>query len=252
MSTPAKVQEWLRNNNGTLPDAYKAVKYEGPPLKIKEGNLSNLRSEIRLSPRGGNGDATRKQNLKLNPPQNKDEVNQNRRQNYKARSLNAKGAKVHIDHKIDLKLLGETVEGMTPEQAKAHIKRLEQSYGPLGDRPGNRQIIGEYTNNIKASQTGALQRHLRDMGKQLSPLQRLQQAANLAARRGPGMMLRGVNPVIAFVPEIDEITGGHLNEAINRGMDHAQAFAVLQLQRLVDAYASSKPSVSGSYTDYGQ
>lgn len=252
MSTPAKVQEWLRNNNGNLKDAYKAVGYEGPPLKIKGGNLTNLRRQIRVSLRGENGDATRKKNLKLNPPQNKNEVNQNRRQNYKARSLNAQGAKVHIDHKIDLKLLGETVEGMTPEQAKAHIKRLEQSYGPLGDRPGNRQIIGEFTNGRKAAQSKALQRYLRDMGKQTSPLQRLQQAANFAAKRGPGMALRAVNPYMQYIPEIDQVTGGHLERALQSGMDRAQAFGIHQLQRLVDAYASSKSSVSGFNADYGQ
>ena len=60
MSTPAKVQEWLRTNNGNLTDAYKAVEYDGPPLKIKEGSLSTNRSKIRLSPRGENGDHARK------------------------------------------------------------------------------------------------------------------------------------------------------------------------------------------------
>ena len=75
MSTPAKVQEWLRNNDGNLSDAYRAVKYEGPPLKIKEGSLSTNRSSIRVSVRGDNGDTKRSQNRRLRPPQSKDEQN---------------------------------------------------------------------------------------------------------------------------------------------------------------------------------
>ena len=100
MSTPAKVAEWLRNNDGNLTDAYKATGYTGPPLKVKEGSLSGDRSKIRLSPRGDNGDTSRRQALQLNPPQTKEEQNRNRRQNYKRSSLRKQGKNVVIDHKI--------------------------------------------------------------------------------------------------------------------------------------------------------
>ena len=105
MTTPAKVQEWLRTNDGNLTDAYKAVGYEGPPLKLKAGNLSSKRSKIRVSPRGENGDSKRAANNKLRPPQTKEEQNRNRRQDYKARSLRKQGKNVHIDHTVELKLL---------------------------------------------------------------------------------------------------------------------------------------------------
>ncbi len=70
--TPDKkgVTQWLRDNPTKknsrgrniitgLRAAYKAVGYKGPPLKIKEGNLTNNRSILRLSPRGDNGDTNR-------------------------------------------------------------------------------------------------------------------------------------------------------------------------------------------------
>ena len=160
MTTPAKVQEWLRTNDGNLTDAYKAVGYEGPPLKLKAGNLSSKRSKIRVSPRGENGDSKRAANNKLRPPQTKEEQNRNRRQDYKARSLRKQGKNVHIDHTVELKLLGETVEGMSPDEAQKHIERLEKSYGPLGNRPDNRKIIGDKTNLKKAAQNAELQRFL--------------------------------------------------------------------------------------------
>ena len=163
MSTPAKVAEWLRNNDGNLPDAYKATGYKGPPLKLKEGSLSGDRSKIRLSPRGDNGDSSRRQALRLNPPQTKEEQNRLRRLRYKRAILRKAGENVLIDHVQDLKLLAQTVEGMTPEQARAHIKRLEKSYGPLGNRPGNQKIIGARTNELKRQGSEQLQRHLNQM-----------------------------------------------------------------------------------------
>ena len=163
MTTPAKVQEWLRNNQGNLTDAYQAVGYTGPPLKIKEGSLSGNRSKIRLSARGDNGDTSRRQALQLNPPQTKEEQNQNRRQNYKRSSLRKQGKNVVIDHKIPLKLLAQTVEGMSPEQAQQEIKRLEVKNGPLGNRPGNRRIIGGKANELKRQGEEAVQRRLGQM-----------------------------------------------------------------------------------------
>ena len=166
MSTLAKVQEWLRNNNGNLTDAYKAVNYEGTPLKIKDGNLNDKRSKIRLSPRGENGDHKRSEATKLRPPTSKDEQNQNRRQNYKRRSLQNKlGIPFAIDHVIDLGLLYETVKDLLPEDQEKHIKQLEKSYGPLGNRPGNRKVITSKKNGIKNAQTQAVQRRLGEMEK---------------------------------------------------------------------------------------
>lgn len=64
------VTQWLKDNptkknsrgrtvSTGKTDAYKAVGYKGPPLKSKEGNLTNNRDSLRLSLRGDNGDTAR-------------------------------------------------------------------------------------------------------------------------------------------------------------------------------------------------
>ena len=64
------VTQWLKDNptkknsrgrtvSTGLRDAYKAVGYDGPPLKSKEGNLGSGRGNLRLSIRGDNGDTAR-------------------------------------------------------------------------------------------------------------------------------------------------------------------------------------------------
>ena len=220
MTTPAKVGEWLRNNKGNLQDAYKAVGYEGEPLKLKTGNLTTNRSAIRVARRGENGDLSRRAAEQLNPPQTKEERNRVRRQNYKRSSLRKAGKNVVIDHHHELKLLGQTVEGMTPKQAKAHIKRLEQSYGPLGNRPDNRRLVGARYNELKRQGSEKLQQHL----------------SRLAAKPGVGKPMFGsvAGVLLGFLPEIDEITGGHINSAINSAMDGVKD----QVQRSAEFYTN--------------
>ena len=209
MPTPAKVGEWLRSNDGNLPDAYEAVGYEGPPLKIKEGNLSYNRSSIRVSPRGSNGDGSRQAALRLNPPQDSQERNQNRRQEYKRSSLRKQGKNVVLDHKHELDLLAQTVDGMSPEEAKATIKRLEKSYGPLGNRPGNRRLVGARFNELKRQDSKMLQQYLRQM--QIRP--------------NPGLIpngLRAIMPsLIQYIPDVHDAFGRPIDRAlqpINNGV----------------------------------
>lgn len=257
MSTPAKVQEWLRNNDGNLSDAYRAVKYEGPPLKIKEGSLSTNRSSIRVSVRGDNGDTRRSQNRRLRPPQSKDEENRNRRQNYKARDLRRQGKKVHVDHKIDLKLLGQTVEGMSPEEATSHIEKLEQSYGPLGNRPDNRQIIGDRTNLKKAAQSAELQRFLEWMDNGNNRLNDIMMGRSprprLPVKYGANMAVEYGDAVLEIA---DRFTDGKASETINGALNSAVDFVkdngTKLVDGLVDTYVALNPSVSDSNTNYGQ
>jgi len=83
-------------------------------------------------------------------------------------------------------------------------------------------------------------------------LKKLQQQADFVARRGPGMMARGVVPWLAYVPELDERFGGHINNGINNGFDYFRSRAIDQLQQLADGFASRMPPQGGSYVDYGQ
>jgi hypothetical protein len=108
----------------------------------------------------------RQKNLRLRQPQTKEEENQRRRQNYKRSGLRRQGVPAVIDHRIPLDRLGETVEGKTPEEAKQRIEELEEVYGPLGDRPQNRVIRGEASNEKKRQQEAEVQRRLGEMEKE--------------------------------------------------------------------------------------
>ena len=168
--TARDVTKWLKNNPTVnnkptrIPDGVRATGYKGPPLKTKEGNLEGNRGKLRLAKRGENGDHKRKVNGNLRKPINAEERNRNRRQNYKRSSLNKQGrGRFVVDHKIPLDRLGETVEGKTKKQADQRIKELEQVYGPLGDRPGNRQIISKEANEQKRQDEAAVQKRLGEM-----------------------------------------------------------------------------------------
>jgi len=220
MPTPAKVGAWLRSNDGNLPDAYKAVGYEGPPLKIKEGNLSTKRSDIRVAKRGNNGDTSRRAAERLNPPQNKQEENQVRRQNYKRSSLRKQGKNVVIDHHHELDLLAQTVDGMSPEEARATFKRLEESYGPLGNRPGNRRLVGARFNELKRQDSQMLQKYLGQM--QIRP-------------QTNGFM-NGLNAAIPdaieVIPMLDELFGNPVDRAIGTGVNKVREMVGLKPQSL--------------------
>lgn len=136
MSTPAKVQEWLRNNNGTLPDAYKAVEYEGPPLKIKEGNLSNKRGEIRLSFRGENGDQARKKFDTTSTP----------KAHYESKQLQKKSSTLSREASM-YGLEGTRIEHLADQDDAKSI-----TAGAAGD-PDNKAIVkasdAEFKNEVK-------------------------------------------------------------------------------------------------------
>tara|TARA_Y100000592_G_scaffold61250_1_gene95702 strand:- start:358 stop:1194 length:837 start_codon:yes stop_codon:yes gene_type:complete len=136
MSTPAKVQEWLRNNNGNLTDAYKAVKYEGPPLKIKEGNLSTNRSKIRLAVRGENGDLARRKFDTTSTPT----------AHYESKQLHKQSSALSREAKM-LGLEGTRIEHLADQDDAKHM-----TSGAPGD-PNNKAIVkasdAEFKNEVK-------------------------------------------------------------------------------------------------------
>lgn len=226
---PAQIKEQLG-------DPY----WEGKPWHIKsngKGGISRTTLKARQSGKA-NANAKRNKNENLSPPINADERNQNRRQNYKRSSLRKQGKDVVIDHKVDLKLLGETVEGMSPENAKAHVKKLERSYGPLGNRPGNRQIIGAKANELKRQQSAAVQNAL----KALDDTKPFFAQGN--AFKGGLTAFRGT--VAGMLPEILELVDQKTNGAITNGINNGVGFVKNRLKNgvnsIVDAYASTKPN----------
>lgn len=136
MSTPAKVQEWLRQNNGNLPDAYKAVEYEGSPLKIKDGSLKTNRPEIRLSPRGENGDAARKKFDTTSTPL----------ANYESKKLHKQSSAISQQAEM-FGLEGSRIEHLADQDDAKHM-----TAGAPGD-PTNKALVtaseAEFKNEVK-------------------------------------------------------------------------------------------------------
>ena len=151
----------------TPTEIYEAIGRPPAGYRLKSDGKGSVTTESTANRRGrkNRAESKRQEAIRLRPPQTQEEVNRNRRQNYARRNINLKGnrGQVVIDHKIDLSLLHSTVQGQTPQQAQQTIQRLEQSYGPLGNRPDNRQIIGAYTNEVKRQQTKAVQSKLEQM-----------------------------------------------------------------------------------------
>ena len=259
MSTPAKVQEWLRNNNGTLPDAYKAVEYEGPPLKIKEGNLSNLRHKIRLSFRGENGDHARKKFDTTSTP----------KAHYESKQLQKKSSALSREASM-YDLEGTRIEHLADQDDAKSI-----TAGAAGD-PDNKAIVkasdAEFKNEVKrrvgknyAVTLNPAEDAIKAVPKKYfdpiadpntlpgTNLRNLKELADFIRNGSTATKFAAkMSPWLEYIPEIDQATGGHINNTLNSGFDYLRSLAVQRLKQLANSYASSKPLQGGSNVDYGQ
>ena len=153
---PVDVANWLKQNPTVdgrptrLRDAYAATGWPKTEarLKVSTGNLSNNRSALQLKRLGDNGATRRNFHLQIRPPINAEERRLNREQNRSRTELNRQYGKREfaIDHLFPLDALGEAVMGQGPRLRSRTIKELEQIFGPVGDRHGNRQIVSNETN----------------------------------------------------------------------------------------------------------
>ena len=241
MSTSAKVQEWLRNNNGNLLDAYKAVKYEGPPLKIKEGNLSNDRANIRVSLRGGNGDVARRNFDTTSTPL----------AHYESKQLAKKSSAISQQAQM-FGLEGSRIEHLADQDDAKHM-----TAGAPGD-PTNKAVVkasdAEFKNEVKrrlgknyAVTLNPAEESVKAVPKRYYSsiadpntlpgynLRNLDDLAKLVARNGGKTMFGSVaNVLLGFLPEIDEITGGHINSGINSAMNGVKD----QVQQSAEFYSN--------------
>jgi len=158
--TARDVTKWLKDNptiNGKptrIPDAVQATGYKGPTLKIKDGNLSTNRSKIRLAKRGDNGDYNRAKARKIRPAINAEERRQQRRlrdQRAKLNKIHGRGSYV-IDHVYSLAQLANDVAGQGPRLRGITIAAIEAEHGPVGDRPGNYEIVPNGVNEQRRQQ----------------------------------------------------------------------------------------------------
>lgn len=147
------VAEWLRDNptktnkrgrtvNTGLRDAYKAVGYKGPPLKSKQGNLTNNRNSLRLSPRGDNGDTARTAASK--PYTLEEFINYGKRNGYGTEH----STKVFNQFQDKNRAQKASV---LPGQANDHVSPNSSKYYSAGENHRNRVGLSAKVNGFKTN-----------------------------------------------------------------------------------------------------
>ena len=147
------VTQWLKDNpttknsrgrtvNTGLRDAYKAVRYEGPPLKTKEGNLTNNRAALRLSLRGDNGDTARAAASK--PYTQQEFIDYGKRNGY------SKDHSLNVFNKFQEKNRAQKAS-VLPGQANDHFSPNSAEYYSAGENYRNRAGISAKVNGYKTN-----------------------------------------------------------------------------------------------------
>lgn len=155
MATANDVAYWLKKNPGKgLAEGYKAVGYTGPPLKVKEGNLSTNLQNLRLAVRGDNGATRRNEAMRISTPSGANTT----RTNQKVSAINKKGKEA--DHINPISRTGEALRSMSPERALQYLGRLGQQ---VGHQIGNIQALSAKDNRQKDVDYRALDKHLKGL-----------------------------------------------------------------------------------------
>tara|TARA_R100001594_G_C3982556_1_gene250462 strand:- start:48 stop:902 length:855 start_codon:yes stop_codon:yes gene_type:complete len=192
-SVAQKVTEWLKNNpknpdgsRTSQHDAKRALKLGNDiKLKIRKGNLTTNRENLRLSQKGKSLDAeiVRKKRIKKSTPKLTEDDKKRKRAlkrqvtlgNIEAGLTKDSSKKRALDHKVDSDLTGKQIEDIeaavkagkiTQKQADEFLEKIYRKR--LGDHPDNLQDIPAYgpgSNEEKRQVTRDLQKKLGQMEK---------------------------------------------------------------------------------------
>ena len=180
MSTPAqKVTDWLKINPKTesgkwtsVKDAKKALGMGSDiKLKIRQGNLSTNRKDLKISKKGKSLDAdkNRRRWIKQStPPLTKEELVIKKKKYAEAKNDPNKV----IDHIDDTSLTGKMVDDIMELVKKGKIsmeeakKILDRLLKRKGDHPDNLDVIAKGQNGDKAVDTGKVQKKLKEKEEQ--------------------------------------------------------------------------------------
>ena len=179
-SVAQKVTEWLKNNpknpdgsRTSQHDAKRALKLGNDiKLKIRKGNLTTNRENLRLSQKGKSLDAeiVRKKRIKKRALKRQVTLG-----NIEAGLTKDSSKKRALDHKVDSDLTGKQIEDIeaavkagkiTQKQADEFLEKIYRKR--LGDHPDNLQDIPAYgpgSNEEKRQVTRDLQKKLGQMEK---------------------------------------------------------------------------------------
>ena len=257
------VTQWLKDNptkknsrgrtvSTGIRDAYKAVGYKGPPLKSKEGNLTNNRNKLRLSPRGDNGDTARA--AASNPYTVEEFIDYGKRNGYGTEHSKKVFKQFQEKNRAQK-------ASILPGQANDHVSPNSAEYHSAGENHRNRVGLGIKVNGFKTNKmpTPAEMREagipttrssliqmefnntpapnpktLRSLASKIArdpsrpratsvnrSLNAAQLRKSLLAAGSKGVSARGSLLGIAaeYLSDVDQATGGHINNALKQGME---------------------------------
>ena len=180
MTTPAqKVTDWLKINPKTesgkwttIKDAKKALDMGSDiKLKIRQGNLSTNRENLKISNKGKSLDADKNRRRwvkQSTPPLTKEELVIKKKKYTEAKDDPTKV----IDHVDDISLTGKMVDDIMELVKKGKISMeeakevLDHLLKRKGDHPDNLDVISKEQNGKKAVDTGKLQKKLKEKEEQ--------------------------------------------------------------------------------------
>lgn len=183
--TIADITDWLinnptkTNNRGRqiptgVPDAAKALGYTGPPLKIREGNLTNGRQSLRLSLKGksSQSDYYRSQAQARTTP----DPSVRAQANSKVRSINRQSSTVNTaDHILSNNALSNGEEFVRATRGEEGVQQMRQRYKDAGvgygHSPENIQGLTSKQNGIKEVQERTLRGNNRNKTAYLQHLE---------------------------------------------------------------------------------
>lgn len=186
--------------------------FNGVEYKL-ESDRGSIKRKTREASRAGkaNSTQTRTTNRAISTPETADSSAANRL----VREINAAGGQA--DHKAELSRTGNALRDMTPQRRQVYLNRMGSQ---VGHQKGNLQYLSPQANGQKNIDYRRLDSHLRRL-------------ANKAVVGKP-MFGSVAGVLLGFLPEIDEITGGHINGAINGAMNGVKD----QVQQSAEFYSN--------------
>ena len=144
-----------------VPDAAKALGYTGPPLKIREGNLTNGRENLRIGPKGK---SSRSDYFRALAQAKTTPDKAERAAAYsKIKQLNSKG--LHGDHILSNSALANGEDFVRATRGEEGVQQMRERYkkvGGYGHSPGNLQGLTPEENGAKEKQERALRGNKRN------------------------------------------------------------------------------------------
>jgi hypothetical protein len=170
IDNPIKYDKRGRSKPTGVPDAAKALGYTGPPLKIREGNLTNGRENLRIGPKGksSRSDYFRALAQAKTTPDKAERA----AANSKIKQLNSEG--LHGDHILTNSALANGEDFVRAIRGEEGVQQMRKSYkkvGGYGHSPGNIQGLTPEENSAKEIQERTLRGNNRNKTAYLQHLE---------------------------------------------------------------------------------